>query len=390
MNSILDHKQSFVNRFDSVLSPKVAAVILAGIGLRVFPACGFDENMQPVCYSHENCPEGRKGKHAIERGWQRSATTEMKQIEAMWVKYPYANLGIRTGDGIIVLDEDPRNGGTDSFYDLQYQYGALPDTLTIATGGGGWQHYLRCPPGIAVPCHSEGKKLGRGIDIKGQGGCVIGPGSTHKSGQRYDFEASTDFDNLVIAECPAWLLELVTGTAPTKTEQRPQRIPAPKKHRPGISFPSFVPHGQRHGFLLSEAQYLRDTGMGRDRTAFILRAYREHLCEPVPGDPITDNELGEILVWTFETAEPRPHRKPGPSAGALRVHHWLCENSDPTPNGMRRCAATINEVMNGAGLKRGGVQDAFRSLERHSLLIVEQCPGSPNTYLIRQGGVVGV
>lgn len=337
--------------------------------------------MKPACYRRSH-KDNDAGKHPVEPGWQRSATASPSKISAIWSKYPHANLGVRTGSGLMVLDVDPRNGGEDSFYALQERYGALPDTLTVATGGGGWHYYFRYTHDTVVSCDNRGK-LGAGIDIKGSGGFVVGPGSRHASGGRYEFEAATDLDNIVIADAPAWLLERLKERTATKSESKPEREPGAKNHRPG--FPSFIPRGQRHDFLLREAQFYRDIGLGRERTALFLRTLRDQICEKTAKHPVTDKELHEILTWTFEKAKQRPHRKPGPSAGALRVLQWLTENSHSAASGMRRSAATIKQIMSGAGLSRWGVQSALRSLELRFLIVVETCTGHPNTYLIPGG-----
>ena len=65
----------------------------------------------------------------------------------------------------MVLDVDPRNGGSESLEKLLSRYHELPDTLVCATGGGGWHYYFQYPgPGLV---QLKGKVPGYpGLDIK--------------------------------------------------------------------------------------------------------------------------------------------------------------------------------------------------------------------------------
>jgi putative DNA primase/helicase len=83
------------------------------------------------------------------------------------------NIGILTGSetGVFVVDIDPRHHGDVSLNQLQFEHGALPKTLTAATGGGGIHYLFKIPPGVSVK-NSAGK-LGPGIDIRGDGGLIV-------------------------------------------------------------------------------------------------------------------------------------------------------------------------------------------------------------------------
>lgn len=124
----------------------------------------------------------------------------------MW---PQANIGIRAGQesGLSILDVDPRNGGSESLERLLSRYGELPYTLVCATGGGGgWHFYFQYPgPGLV---QLKGKVVDHpGLDIKCEGGYVVGPPSRHISGRTYRWQ--TDWRTTAIAPVPEWLLELI-------------------------------------------------------------------------------------------------------------------------------------------------------------------------------------
>lgn len=89
------------------------------------------------------------------------------------------NYGVKIPDGAAVVDIDPRNfePGTNPIGELN---GALPATFTVMTGGGGRHLYYRIPQGTRVA-----GSLARGVDVKGPGTMVVGPGSKHPDGGTY-------------------------------------------------------------------------------------------------------------------------------------------------------------------------------------------------------------
>src|SRR5690606_3315789 len=63
------------------------------------------------------------------------------------------------------------------------EYGDLPATWQVLTGGGGMPLWYKVRKGLDIP-HSV-KKIGVNIDIRGTGGQSVAPGSLHKSGRRH-------------------------------------------------------------------------------------------------------------------------------------------------------------------------------------------------------------
>ncbi len=51
-------------------------------------------------------------KHPVTRNGVKDATSDAEQIKEWWRLYPFANVGIATGQGLLVVDLDPRHGGT--------------------------------------------------------------------------------------------------------------------------------------------------------------------------------------------------------------------------------------------------------------------------------------
>lgn len=119
------------------------------------------------------------------------ASRDIDRVRHWWTNAPNANIAIRTGaaSGIDVLDVDPRHGGDKSLMELQKELGRLPDTVTVRTGGGGWQFYFAHTDGLANTANRIGlryatavdrlKKPISGIDTRSDGGYVVAPPSLH-------------------------------------------------------------------------------------------------------------------------------------------------------------------------------------------------------------------
>jgi hypothetical protein len=128
-----------------------------------------------------------------------NATMDPDQIKLWWTKWPSAMIGARVPDNCIVIDVDPRNGG--SLETLTDLVGDLPDTLTAWSGrndGGRHLYFLR-PPG---PLTST--RLPDGIDLKVNGYCIVPPSTHPATGQPYRWESREP------ATLPYRLQELLT------------------------------------------------------------------------------------------------------------------------------------------------------------------------------------
>lgn len=152
-------------------------------------------------------------KHPGIQGWQDAATTDLAHIDHWWTVNPNHGVGIATGptSGIFVLDVDINDGkqGDDTLADLELTYGDLPPTVECVTGTGGRHLYFRYPDGHEIR-NDAGRKLGHGLDIRGDGGQVLAPPTIHPNGTPYIWEASSHPDDTDIADAPGWLIALLT------------------------------------------------------------------------------------------------------------------------------------------------------------------------------------
>lgn len=112
-------------------------------------------------------------KRPATRNGFKDASDDPDKVETWWNRNPDYNIGIATGEvsGIAVVDIDVKNGkrGEESLNEL----GLDSDTYVVRTASGGWHYYYHYEPGIG--CHTN---LMDGIDLRGDGGYVVGPGST--------------------------------------------------------------------------------------------------------------------------------------------------------------------------------------------------------------------
>ena len=161
-----------------------------------------------LAYAHRStpvfpCEPGGKAPLTYSGFWD--ATTDARRIKAWWDRWPYANVGVPTGErsGLLVLDVDSREGGPESLTALERINGLLPKTSKARTGGGGVHVFFRYPAGEAV--RNSAGRLGPGLDVRGEGGYVVVPPSRTQSSYEW-------LDRTPPAD-PTWLLECLRNKA---------------------------------------------------------------------------------------------------------------------------------------------------------------------------------
>lgn len=154
--------------------------------------------------------DGTKVPYKGSRGFK-DATDNEQEIRHWWTQTPNANIGIATGSRsfCFVLDVDTRDGGDASLLALEAKHGPLPETVIAMTGGGGRHCFFRHPGGRVKNSVSG---IGSGLDVRGDGGYVVGASSIHETGALYEWtEGRSPFepDNMLLAKAPQWLLDAV-------------------------------------------------------------------------------------------------------------------------------------------------------------------------------------
>jgi hypothetical protein len=193
------------------------------------------------------------------------------------------NLAIVTGavSGVLVLDVD----GSEGLASIADK--SLPPTPCVKTAKG--YHYYYRHPGF--PVRNFARRL-PGLDLRGDGGYVLAPGSVHPSGALYEWALPLDTG---MADVPAWLLALL---------ERPQ-APAPDTKSGWLARTlRGVGEGQRNDAAIKLAGRYRRAGWD---TEAILEALRCWNLRNLP--PMGDAELVQVCKSASGMTGPRDLRR---------------------------------------------------------------------------------
>ena len=213
----------------------------------------------------------------------KDATTDAAQVAEWWDGTYLYNIGIATGNGLVVLDVDvhPEIGkfGDETLASLEAQYGQLPDTWTCLTGGGGGcTHYYFACNDPALTCATD---FLPGLDYRGRGGYVIAPPSLHECGREYEWEAGHTPSDAPLAPLPDWLHTLMLKGREAAPEARIEGNRAS---------PERITEGSRNDTLFRLASSLRGKGMTVEGITAALLAENKARCDP----PLPDREVEKI------------------------------------------------------------------------------------------------
>jgi putative DNA primase/helicase len=240
-----------------------AVLVLARRGFRVHP-------LQP------------KNKIPVIGRWQERATTDEQTIRLWAAQYRDCNWGIATGQksGIVVVDIDPKSGGDASWNYLIGEHGDIK-TPMVRTGSGGLHYYFRYPQKIEI--RNSSGRVGRGIDVRGEGGQVVAPGSLHPNGNVYEWIVTPEQAQL--ADLPKWLLELI-------------------KSEPGDFTPvgGHLERGNRNDSIYHAALALARQGVQQE---FVMSSVMKWLQDEGQSD-MDEDEVLTTIESAFATAKKRP------------------------------------------------------------------------------------
>ncbi|MFF3821146.1 bifunctional DNA primase/polymerase [Streptomyces bluensis] len=208
------------------------------------------------------------------------ASTDPHRIRELFAAAPWATgYGIACGlhpHHLIGVDLD-RKYGTDSSAALRElalrHLFTIPETVVVLTPSGGRHLWLTGPPDVVVP--NSASRLAPGIDIRGAGGYLVGPGSRTDHGV---YGTAPGTAHLVPAPCPPPLLRLLLPpprahhpTAPASTAQHGQGL---------VQFVLAAHEGQRNTRLFWAACRAYENGIGPDLSdALVDAAVRTGLTE---------------------------------------------------------------------------------------------------------------
>ncbi|NNU27971.1 bifunctional DNA primase/polymerase [Isoptericola sediminis] len=254
-------------------------------GVRLFPLRRVTSDGECTC-SRDHCASA--GKHPTITGWEARATSEPAEVRR-WLDRFGGNLGVACGpSGLVVLDADRKR----ELERLCKAYGHdVPSTFKVRTGKG-FHYWFRVPDDVEVRNSDALRALGFEVDVRGAGGFVVAPGSTHVSGRRYEVADDTEPQSL-----PDWVLELLQATTPDPGDDGD----APVSEAQALAALDAAcedladaVNGQRNGTLNAKAYYLGrmvggglldraeveerltevalEAGLGKDETRATLRS----------------------------------------------------------------------------------------------------------------------
>ncbi|MHB8125865.1 MAG: phage/plasmid primase, P4 family [Desulfitobacteriaceae bacterium] len=242
-------------------------------------------------------PVKERSKQPMVADWPNVASIDPEQAVEWWTKWPKANIGIVTGriSGLLVLDVDiSKEDGEATLRELEEKNAVLPDTIEAITGGGGRHIFFAYPDNVEI---KNRVAFAPGLDIRSNGGYVAAAPSIHESGQRYTWRPELALEKNQPAECPVWLLQLITGASSgTKAQESA-----------GVKQEATIRKGARNDSLYRLAGRLRRDGLKRfEIEAVLLRVNTEECNPPLPqgevkkiAESITRHDPGEFLNGTF-------------------------------------------------------------------------------------------
>ena len=229
-------------------------------------------------------PMEARAKRPLVRWQEFQSRHALPDVISRWFqRWPEANVGIVTGaiSRLVVMDVDRQHGGLSSLALLEMEHGSLPATVAALTGGGG-RHYYFAHPGDVI--HNR-TGLAPGIDIRGDGGCVVAPPSIHPSGGRYAWVPGCSPDDVQPANLPGWLRDLAT----TKSMQGHSRSHWRDLVQGGVAI------GARNSTIASLAGHLLWHEVDPAVVTELLLAWNRVRCRPPLGDEEVLRTVASII-----------------------------------------------------------------------------------------------
>jgi hypothetical protein len=203
-----------------------------------------------------------KKKPLIALGFK-AASRDPVQVEEWWKMWPKAQFGVPTGqaNNLLVVDIDGQKGQE---WLGRQNWGT---TFTVETSPGHLQLWFRQPNGVTTKCSAG--QIAPEVDIRGDGGYVIGPFSFHHETKRAYTPRNFDVNPI---EAPASLLALTTahGDAPPFSP---------------LVGGDEIPMGHRHRTMVSFAGGMRARGLSAGAMLVSMRIFNQQHCKPPLDDP---------------------------------------------------------------------------------------------------------
>jgi hypothetical protein len=261
-------------------------------------------------------PLVQRDKKPFFKGWQNLATDNESTIFEWARLYPNNNYGILAGNGWFVLDFD-----LDESDVIDEEIQRVWDKLgsfelgTLVKTGRGYQLYCNCD---GFDIRNSPKRLTDKVDIKGSGGFVVGPGSIHPNGARYEFcDVYTLRDGIKLTKLSEAALGYIMslqgsqGTADSDNDGnfRSANSPETRIRESVLDYAKPIPVGERNDTLFKIGCHYREVnGLQTNDIYIILKEINSNEC----GAPLSDSELRVIAESScrYPAGTPRPAVEP--------------------------------------------------------------------------------
>lgn len=192
--------------------------------------------------------------------YQKTRVTE-EEINSWSQLYPKHNIAIITGkvSNLVVLDVDGEEGK------LALKGKHLPPTLTAKTGRG-FHYFYAMPQNLTI-----GNSVGilPKVDIRGEGGYVVGAGSMHENGSTYEWVQEEE-----LAICPEWIAAIQSQPKQKKSKPSSEKVKEP------------APEGQRNDKCAELAGWCFAKGYAKDDVLCVVRDWNSKNTPPLPDSEI--------------------------------------------------------------------------------------------------------
>ncbi|MEU0148982.1 bifunctional DNA primase/polymerase [Streptomyces sp. NPDC006288] len=275
------------------------ALSAAERGLPVFPLSATKLPALRSPHHGEDPPVHCRGACGLPGHGVHDATTDPAAVRALFAAARRATgYGIACGrppHRLIGIDLDiDTTHGNDSVaalrqLALQHLF-TIPATVTVLTPSGGRHLWLTGPPDVSVP-NSAGR-LAPGIDVRGAGGYLVGPGSVTTHGR---YRLAADTAHLPPAPCPRALLHLLTP--PPRQRPTANRASPTRQGQGLVQFVRAAHEGQRNTRLFWAACRAYEHGFGD--------ALADALTNAAIGTGLTEQEARAAIASAARLTTPR-------------------------------------------------------------------------------------
>lgn len=190
----------------------------------------------------------------ILNSWENEATEDLHQVESWWSDHPDANIGVKTGEGFIVIvvnNSIDRNGKEV----MEPYIEKFPKTRIVRTPNDDWHFYYDVDKDI--PCQIS---IYEGIDIQGEGGYVVGAGSQIDD-KKYYISLDTP-----IAKANDAVYEFINEKS---------------NHTKQLKDFEKIYKGKRNDYLLKIACFLQQKGLTDKAIEVCIQKENEQRCVPI-------------------------------------------------------------------------------------------------------------